>query len=65
MLALKILANRLRANIDPDAAEPLARPVLRLLGTLVQGGELRSEDDTPYSKSLDKTDMIGSQHEPD
>lgn len=48
MLALKILANRLRAIIDPDGAEPLARPVLRLLGTLVRAGELRSEDDTPY-----------------
>ena len=45
MLALKILANRLRANIDPDAAASVAGPVLRLLGTLVQGGELRAEGD--------------------
>jgi len=48
ILALKILANRLRSNIDPDTAETLAKPVLRLLGTLVQNGELRQEDDTPY-----------------
>lgn len=48
ILALKILANRLRSNIDPDTAETLAKPVLRLLGTLVQSGELRQEEDTPY-----------------
>jgi len=47
ILALKILANRLRSNIDPQTAEALAKPVLRLLGTLVQSGELRLEEDTP------------------
>jgi hypothetical protein len=46
---LKILANRLRSNVDPDTAEALANPVFRLLGTLVQGGELRNEEDTPYT----------------
>jgi hypothetical protein len=45
---MRILANRLRSNLDPETAETLAKPVLRLLGTLVQSGELRAEQDTPY-----------------
>jgi len=52
ILALKILANRLRSNVDPEIAEDLAKPVLRLLGTLVQSGELRHEADTPYFYSF-------------
>ena len=64
MLALKILANRLRANIDPDAAASVAGPVLRLLGTLVQGGELRAEGDTPYFADLTNL-ILGHPRGPD
>ncbi|KAI9845226.1 MAG: hypothetical protein M1837_004981 [Sclerophora amabilis] len=48
--ALKTLANRLRSDPDPSTVKEIARPVLKLLSTLIENeGELSKKKDTPLS----------------
>ena len=47
--ALEILVNRLRANETEEAIVEVARPVLKLLGSIIShAGEIVPTEDTPY-----------------
>ncbi len=48
--ALKILANRLRSNIETESIADIGAPIFKLLDTLIQNeGELSKKKDTPPS----------------
>ncbi|KAG4304091.1 hypothetical protein PORY_002455 [Pneumocystis oryctolagi] len=48
VLALKILVNRLRGNVNADGVQQLAKPVFRLLASIMTNmGEISKERNTP------------------